>query len=976
MTDKSMARIDPNARALALFDEYAEMPHATLSKALASLQSEDAEVCAALMRMLAADEQTHVFFSPLRWFARQDPSGTDGVSPDRIWPDGTRLGPWCIDGIIGLGGMGIVYAAHRADGLYERDVALKTIRTDVTSPALQQAFGKERSHLAKLEHPSIVTLHDAGVSDSGQPWLAMQRVHGEAIDRWCDLQRADLRSRMRLLVDVCDAVGYAHAHGVLHQDIKPSNLLVTDAGQVKLLDFGLSAMLTPYGDGGFTRIGVSSAFAAQEVFDGAPPSVAIDVHALGVVLYRLLCDRWPRPQRSLLPLPVPYVDVVQAPSVLALDTTDDVSQARNQRNSAALSRALRGDLDAIALRCVRDDPVERYPSVADLRADLLAWLQRRPVAASDGGWLYRGSRFVRRNAMAVGAVGLLVSATTVGGVSAWRQQERTRLEEENTETLSRLFAESLGAATLNSLGSRPAEPSDLLRDAERRLRSMAGDERPRLLARGLVALAHGYTVRADFVAAERLLLESKRVGENDPLQTATSNAALANLFNKGARLAEAERLASEGLDVLPERDGIDDDLLKIELQFQLARSRWLREDASGALPILDRAIVSARRIGPLAQVKLASLLRQRATIRNFMGNEDDAEQDLREALSYLDDDSPTVLSQVRQTLALLSIARGDTTGGHRLAALALQSSLRVFGPMHAETGRAWLTIAKSWRSGRRDPRRAGIALGQAETIFVRRFGADHPMLDEVISLRASLAMENGAEDDGVALMRRAVAISAGGYGCCVEGTLRRRHALAQALVASARSLRGGAREAAYSDAEAVLAKVLQDGERHGVRVGYAHAARVAPLLFDGDVAEAERQALMALEIASGADDESVETVRDDMDEAIEAMLRVRLAQKRHGDAAALLESLRGRLPPQRRDPDRHFRWQVLRLEIDMSREDREAVRAQQRRLQDIAKRYGFEPRLQGRIDLVGGRTAHRDGMGASADRSLPMPRAP
>ncbi len=206
------------SRALGLFDQYADMPQAQLGDALEALRRQDAAVHASLVSLLDADATPYTFASPLRWMAtRQETSLSEGrVDAAAIWRAGTRLGAWCVDGVLGIGGMCVVYAAHRADGLYEQDIALKTIRPELISPALLAAFAHERSNLARLEHVAIASLVDAGIGADGQPWLAMQRVVGEPIDQWCDDQRCGLRTRIEWLIDACAAVRYAHDRGILH----------------------------------------------------------------------------------------------------------------------------------------------------------------------------------------------------------------------------------------------------------------------------------------------------------------------------------------------------------------------------------------------------------------------------------------------------------------------------------------------------------------------------------------------------------------------------------------------------------------------------------------------------------------------------------------------------------------------------------------------------------------------------------------
>lgn len=886
---------DPVARALTLFDRCVDASQTSLSETLAALRRDDPETCAALLRLLAADAQTHSFASPLRWYAALDAGDASGRNSGlKIWPDGTRLGPWRIDGILGVGGMGVVYAAQRDDGLYEREAALKTIRPELLSPTLRIAFAKERNHLARLEHASIVALYDAGVDDGDQPWIAMQRVRGEAIDLWCDARDADLRLRVGAFIRVCDAVAYAHAHGVLHQDVKPSNLLVNEDGEVKLLDFGLSALRSPSADGGFARIGISAAYAAPEVFDGAPPSVAIDVYALGVVLYRLLCEGSPYAPTALPLRSWDATTPATAPSECALRRSDAVARKRGFVDARRLSRALAGDLDAIALRCVRGDPTERYAAVVRLRDDLRAWLDRRPVEARDGDWRYRAARFVRRNALA-SAVTLLALAVVLAMSAALLQQRaRADMALENDAILSRLFEDSLHQATLRTLRDPPRRSLALLKDAERRLRADAGGDRPQFLARGLLALARGYVLRADFATAERLLLESKRLNGDDPLVAAQQNAMLANLMNKRSRWVDAERLAMEGAAALTAIDGEDADLTRLELQYQRAISRWLRGDTDAASRILDRAIDAATPLGHRGRRVLAALLRQRATVRASLGRYDEAERDLRAALRRLDDENPVTLNQTRQTLALLRAAQGDPEEAHALAATALMDAIAVLGASHVEVARAWLTAAKTWRVCRLDGRRARIALRRAETIMTSQVGAQHPLLEEVLSMRAALEMERGEARTAVAYARRAAEIAAGvalrTQGRDAAATWRHHNDLASLLIAAARESEGPTRRALYREADALLASTIEQSERSGTRYGDPYANRVATLLFFGRIDEAERHARIAEAAASKPDANETDRLNAEF-----ARLRIRWARGRRDEAIRAFDALRRRV---------------------------------------------------------------------------------
>ncbi len=941
-----MATKEPAARALALFDRYAEMPHAALSEALARLQAEEPGVCTELMRMLAADEQTHTFPSPLRWFvapersgdARADADGGDGR--DALWSDGTRIGPWRVQGIVGLGGMGVVYAAQRADGLYEREVALKTIRAELMSPAMQEAFAKERRHLAKLDHPSIVALYDAGIADDGQPWLAMPRVHGEPIDRWCDAHRADLRVRVRMLTKACDAIAYAHAHGVLHQDIKPSNLLVTDDGKVKLLDFGLSALRGPQGEAGFVRIGVSSAYAAPEVFGGAPPSVAIDVYALGVVLYRMLCDGWPRKSRSLAAMPPDADDMPRSPSRLAQDAPRDASaaiaRARGMCDAQALARALRPDLDAIALRCVRRDPVERYASVADLCADLRAWLERRPVAAHRGGWAYRAVRYVRRNALPVAALTMLAFGAVVGGGMALQQRQRAQLEADNTEILSQLFEKSLGAATLSSLGSAPLSSKALLEDAERQLRTTAGGARPRFLSRGLSTLARAWLVRADHAKAEALLKESKTLGAGDPLQVARTDAALAQLFNLRSNSGDAERLVSEGLDLLSGMEGHEAEIVGLDLRMQRSLALWGRGDVEAAIKVLDAAVIDAEAMGDAGRPALGELLGQRGYVMTQLFRFKQAEVDLQRALVVLDVRDPAASNTVRRHLANLLVLLNRRQEALRHAQALLEENRRLFGDAHPETGRAWILLGKIWFY-QSDEGKALAANGVAREIFSRSVGLSHPDFVDVLVTRGAIEYSHGLVNRSVATAREAVDILERAYGPNHEKTLKRKADFASMLLHGGDAAGGRQKGIMFSEAESLLSRIIATGERQGLPVGYARDEYADVLLHFHRVDEADREAQRGI-------DEMSAIFGADSDYPVAAwisMMRVRIAQKRHDEASEIGLRIIGRMEAPEQSPYEHFMMRKLLWENEVSRGDPQRIRRTYRDAETLARRYEF-----------------------------------
>lgn len=930
------------ARALDLFDRYADMPEAELRAALDALRAQDPDLCAALASLLMADARQDTLVSPLEWMASRDAADAAGTrdGPGSIWRSGTRLGAWCVDEVIETGGMGVVYAAHRADGLYERGIALKTIRPGLMSPAVLQAFGRERNHLARLEHPGIVALLDAGIGADGQPWLAMQRVHGEHIDRWCDAQRADLRARVALMIEACDAFQHAHAHGVLHQDIKASNLLVTREGAVRVLDFGLSALLSPKEDAGPTRIGISASYAAPEVFRGAAPSIAIDIYALGVLLYRLLCDAWPsKPPALIGPALIGMspidVDAPRAPSALALASAPEAARLRGVRDPQALSRALQGDLDAIALRCVRTDPAERYADVAALRADLQAWLDGVPVLARGGGLRYRTTRYAARHALALLVSLACVVAATAGAVAVVQQHRHARQESANVEMLSQLFERSLGAATLSSLGNAPLNSRALLDDTERRLRTQSGDDRAALLARGLTALARAHLTSGDYDRAERLSAEAKALGSDDALQAARTDAVIAQLSNLRARHTDAERVVRTALATIPSRHGVDAELVVLDLRMQLARARWGLGDTKGALAILDAAVTSAAALKDDGATALAELLGQRGYALTQLFRLTDAEADLDRALAVLGDRSPTIQNTLRRYLAGALMLSGRKEDAYRQASASLDSNLRIFGPSHPETGRAWVVVGKT-SFYLEKAASSQEALDKGTRILETQIGTHHPDLADAFVIRSGLAFERGDIAGAQESARKALDILERAYGPQHEASLKRRTDLAFLLLQQAEPADTARHDALYAEAGDLLRDAIRTGERQGLPMGYARDEYATILLYFGKVPEAEAQTRMAIsEMTALFGDGS-----DYLTPAYISLMRIHTARGRYDDADAIGVRLLT-VESEDNSPYTHFLLLKMLLENAIARGDPQPIRDAYREAERVAKKRGF-----------------------------------
>lgn len=378
-----------------------------------------------------------------------------GRDSEQRQPPRQRIGPYQIIETLGLGGMGVVYLAERVDGGFEQKVALKLVRT--VSPALAERFLLERSILARLSHPYVAHLVDGGLTDSDQPWFALEYVKGERITDWCDQRNLDLHARVELFLKVCDAVQFAHRNLVLHRDIKPANILVATDGTPKLLDFGIAKLLGEADPTVTQTLSLTPAYASPEQRRGDPATTASDVYQLGLVLYELICGVPAHAAASHQIRTSPQADTsVQQPlprpdaalrSVVARNQAAGTRLARRRGMSIErLLRGLRGDLGRVVANALNPDPVERYDTVLALTQDLQRWQQDLPVRAHRGNVFYRAGKFLRRNPGGSLATFLLVMASGFYLFHVARSNQEIREQRDQSAAIAQFMQELFSAA--------------------------------------------------------------------------------------------------------------------------------------------------------------------------------------------------------------------------------------------------------------------------------------------------------------------------------------------------------------------------------------------------------------------------------------------------------------------------------------------------------------------------------------------------
>ncbi|MEM1207442.1 MAG: protein kinase, partial [Acidobacteriota bacterium] len=370
-----------------------------------------------------------------------------------------QLGPYRLGERLGSGAMGRVYRGRRSDGAFEREVAIKLQRWELADEHLVQRFEQERRVLAQLDHPAIARLLDGGVTADGVPYLVMELVEGSPIDAYCKRQGISVDRRVELLAEVADAVQAAHGRLVIHRDLKPSNVLVTDGGQVKLLDFGVAKLLEPSADGGLTQTGrgpFTFRYASPEQLRNEPLGVGTDVYSLGVVLYQLLAGA------------TPFADVEPGGPDPRLRGELPPPPSRNLDPGGERTgpgRASLRDLDAITLRALEPEPERRYATAADLAADLRRWRNGEAVAAMPPSLLYRLRKLAVRNALATGLLALVILSMVTGIVVSTAQARRAEAQRAQAQELADYVLQVLRLADPDSGGSTTVTARQLLESA-------------------------------------------------------------------------------------------------------------------------------------------------------------------------------------------------------------------------------------------------------------------------------------------------------------------------------------------------------------------------------------------------------------------------------------------------------------------------------------------------------------------------------
>jgi serine/threonine-protein kinase len=655
---------------------------------------------------------------------------------------GKLFGPYRVDKMLGHGGMGAVYKAVRDDGQFQKQVAIKFVRPGAWSKELVLRFHEERRTLARLEHPNIASLLDGGTTEDGVPYLVMEYVNGVPIDEYCDGAKFSVTERLKLFRIVCSAVQYAHQNLVIHRDVKPGNILVTEEGIPKLLDFGIARLLSDdhrTEPGEMTRVGlrfVTLEYASPEQLRGGAITTSSDVYSLGILLYKLLTGHRPYHFRSRLPHEITRVVFEQEPrkpSVTVLKETDDDADSETARTTSPeeisslrassphkLHRHLAGDLDNIVLKTLQKDPHRRYTSVEQLSEDIRRHLEGLPVKARHDTVVYRATKFLKRHTVGVATTAVVIIALAAGMIGTLWQANRAKKEAAKAEQINAFLQEMLSSADPAKSG-KDVTVAQTLDQAVVRVNQ-------ELLTQPEIAATVLHTIGEAYVAL--------------------------GLYDKASTQIE------HSLEIRHEVLGDEHEDISTSLH-SLAYIAQVRRDFARADSLYQRAIEMHHKVHPDPDKHLAAMMSDWGSLLRDRGESGKALVVLKESVEM----HRTIFGKESREYASALITFGPALqDNHKLVAAesvyrrALDIRRRLAGDDHVDVGFALNNLAFVLME-KGDLEDAEAMFRQALAIWRKAFGNEHPQVETGLLNLAGILQKRGELTEAERFLMDALALN-------------------------------------------------------------------------------------------------------------------------------------------------------------------------------------------------------------------------
>ncbi len=729
-------------RVFQIFEQALELEPAARLQFITASCGGDQNLQAEVTALLGADTAAAINTGGLNAFLTEAPS-------DQI---GRVFGHFRLVEHLGSGGMGLVFRGERTDDISQR-VAVKLVRQELRSANSRARFNQERTTLARLEHPSIARLIDAGVAEDGRPWYVMEFVPGLPIDEYCERNQLDLTARVRLLIKLCKAVDAAHRLLVVHRDIKPSNVLVTADGTPKLIDFGIAKFLDSEADTvGLTRDAgalFTPHYAAPEQVKGDAVSTATDVYGLGALAFKILTGK----------------KIFEALTKSDLDYLMIVTQREPELASrVAGNKELRGDLDNILRKALAREPAERYASASALAADLGNYLEHRPVLARAPTLLYTVGKFLRRNGVPV-ALGGLLAAASVTGLTFFVLQSREVAAQRNAAQMEAARAKSINSFLTKMLesadpriGARDTTVAQVMDNALKSLDTTLSQE-PLIAASILNTISSANNSLGRYpegLAANGRALELYAKAANSERDYAIALGQRGNLLRLSGKAPDAEPVLRDALARLERLapSSVEDADIKNQLANVLSDAGRLNE----ADPLFEQSIAQLRAAG-VKDIRLSSVLNDYGVSMGGRGKFAAAVPLHREALQLSEaalGATHASTDDVRVNLGSALEGTGDLVGAGKIFSQVVVARLTALGAKHIDTLWAQTTQANNLLFQRR-PADALTVVTPTAAILLASYGKDHPITLYSQSVAGRANCETGNQQRGLKFLNASIA---------------------------------------------------------------------------------------------------------------------------------------------------------------------------------------------------------------------------
>ncbi len=790
-------------RASGHLDRILEMPPQAREASVAALWQQDPESAADVAALL--DEHKRL---TAEGFLDSSPP----IQPREPALDGVTIGAYTLVSRIGHGGMGTVWLAERSDGRFEGRAALKLLNAALVGRGGEERFRREGTILARLTHPQIARLIDAGVSNTGQPYLVLEHVEGRHIDRFCDEEQLGVEARIRLFLDVQAAVAHAHANLIVHRDLKPSNVLVTASGQVKLLDFSIAKLLQDDAQPAASLLtqeagaAMTPRYAAPEQVAGGVITTATDVYSLGVLLYELLTGHHPSGPTPKTPSEFAKAVTELAPIRLTAAVTGLAAEAaeavasKRATTPDRLRRQLRGDLETILNKALKKNPDERYPSVMEFADDLRRYIDHQPIGARPDSVSYRAAKFARRHWRSLTAVSAAtVLFLAVVGFSAARlatERDRARLQAEKASRLSELLTRLLtGADPYRTPDAREPTVQSLLDIGAERAANELGNQ-PEVQAEMFTVIGRTYA----------------RMGLN----------------------AKALPLLEKAL-AIGRRTFRGDDVRIAQTLNDLGVLERVRGNAAAAEPLLVESLAMRRRLLGNEDKDVAVTLVELGRVLRDRGRSAESEAPFREALAirtkvFGEEHQETATS--KNDLGMLLWERGDLAAAETLLRENVATTERTLGAAHPNAGASKASLAQLL-TAKGDPVSAEALLRQSLEVDRRVFGVTHVQYAYTLNNMAGAIEAQGRLAEAQATFEEALSIARTQLGDEHPRVATMMLNLSRVQIALGR---GAATEPALRQVLRVREGILSEADW---RIAQARSLLGASLMAQGRYAEAE-----------------------------------------------------------------------------------------------------------------------------------------